>query len=240
MPFSFSNISGFDMSTSNLHLLPPMAPDISLSTQVQDVIMEGIQTGILAPGQRLLVDEVALNFGVSKIPVREAFKALETGGWLESRPRRGTFVKTLSAKELESIFEMRRVLEPQSAALAAERRTPDQLKALEKIIKESSIAIKSGDSISISRLNSQFHTILAEAVDNEIMGAVVADLELRLRRYFIAVDWAQRNESIAQHKAIYKAIHDRDAARAKELTIAHLAHTEALARESMSFFEHPA
>lgn len=202
--------------------------------------MEGIQIGVLAPGERLLVDEVAQNFGVSKIPVREAFKALETGGWLESRPRRGTFVKTLSAKELKCIFEMRRVLEPKSAALAAVRRTPQQLEALEQIIQESSIALVSGDSISISRLNSQFHTILAEAVDNEIMSAVVADLELRLRRYFIAVDWEQRNESIVQHNAIFEAIRDQDAVRAEKLTIAHLAHTEALAQESISFFEQPA
>ncbi len=214
-----------------------MAPDISLSAQLQAVIMEGIQVGTLAPGERLLVDEVAAYFGVSKIPVREAFKALETSGWLESRPRRGTFVKVLSTKELKSIFELRRIIEPPSVALAAKRRTPEQLKQLEQLVADGQKALKSNDPIAISRLNSEFHSVLATAVDNELLSNLVTDLEFRLRRYFIAVDWRQRSESISQHTGIVDAIRAQDAELAEELTVAHLAHTESLAFASIDLTE---
>jgi DNA-binding GntR family transcriptional regulator len=222
-----------ESDASNLHLLPKTLLAQNVPAHVQDVLYGAILNGVLAPGERLLVDEVAQHFGVRKIPVREALKSLEASGWVEIRPRRGTFVRPLSSEELRQIFEMRRVLEPYSARVAAERRTPQQLKEMEKLVREGERAIRSGDVARTSDANSRFHSVMAEAVGNQLLGNTVTSLEARMRRYFVAVDWQQRSESMAQHAAIYQAIANGDGARAEKLTLAHLAHTEALAFTSV-------
>jgi DNA-binding GntR family transcriptional regulator len=223
-----------DALASNLHSLPKLLPAQNLPAHVYSVLFEAILSGALAPGERLLVDEVATHFGVSKIPVREALKSLEASGWVEIRPRRGTFVKPLSAEELQQIFEMRRLLEPYSARMAALRRSEGHLAELGELIKEGSRTIRLGDVVSTTRINSRFHTVMAEAVGNKMLGDAVTELEFRLRRYFIAVDWKQRGESMAQHQAIYEAVRAKDAKLAEKLTLAHLDHTESLAVQSVA------
>ena len=89
---------------SNLHRLPKPDHSRNLPGHVQQMLLEAILTRVLRPGERLLIDEIAAHFGISKIPVREAVKALVANGWLESMPRRGTYVRTLSEQELREVF----------------------------------------------------------------------------------------------------------------------------------------
>lgn len=218
---------------SKFHSLPRIAPSHNLPSHVESVLLEAILNGALAPGERLWVDEVAEHFGVSKIPVREALKALETAGWVQSQPRRGTYVRPLSRDELRQTFEMRRLLEPYSARLAAERRTPEQLSELEELLAKSARALKEADVVTVTDVNSRFHSVMADAAGNAMLSESIAKLELQLRRYFIAVDWQQRRESMAQHKAIFEAIKSKDQKGAERLTLAHIAHTESLAARSI-------
>jgi DNA-binding GntR family transcriptional regulator len=222
-----------ESDASNLHLLPRSLLNRNLPDHVRSVIFEAILTGVLAPGERLMVDDVAEHFGVSKIPVREALKSLESDGWVEIRPRRGTFVKPLSETELRQVFEMRRVLEPYSARLAAQRRSAAQLAELEALVAEGLQGIHAGDVARTTRANSRFHSVMAEAMNNDLMGGAISNLESRLRRYFMAVEWQQRAESMAQHQAIFEAIRDKDGTLAEKLTVAHIGHTEALAFRSV-------
>lgn len=221
------------MTTSSLLGLPRLSPSSNLPSHVHAVLQEAILSGILPPGERLLVDEVAAHFGVSKIPVREALKALEVEGWVQSQPRRGTYVRPLERAHLKEIFEMRRLLEPYSAGVAAERRSEAQLRELRGLLSDTAQALKAGDVAAVSALNSRFHSVMAEAAGNALMSEAIARLELQLRRYFVSVDLQQRKESMAQHKAIFEAIKDKDARRAAELTLAHIDHTEAIAQESI-------
>jgi DNA-binding GntR family transcriptional regulator len=218
---------------SKFPTLPKLAPSHNLPSHVQSVLLEAILSGGLAPGERLWVDEVAEHFGVSKIPVREALKALETAGWVQSQPRRGTYVRPLSRDELRQTFEMRRLLEPYSARLAAERRTDAQLAELKDLLAQSARALKEADVVTVTAVNSRFHSVMADAAGNAMLGESIAKLELQLRRYFIAVDWQRRRESMAQHKAIYEAIRDQDVKGAEKLTLAHIEHTESLASHSI-------
>lgn len=220
-------------ATSKLPGLPKLALSRNLPSHVQSVLLEAILSGALSPGERLWVDEVAEHFGVSKIPVREALKALETDGWVQSQPRRGTYVRPLSRDELRQTFEMRRLLEPYSARLAAERRTDAQLNELKELLAQSAQALKTADVIALTAVNSRFHSVMADAAGNIMLSESIAKLELQLRRYFIAVDWPRRRESMAQHKAIFDAIRDQDLQRAEELTLAHIDHTESLASRSI-------
>lgn len=214
---------------SNLHRLPNTMQPQNLPDRVQQMLLEAILTRVLMPGERLLIDEIAAHFGISKIPVREAIKALVASGWLDSEPRRGTYVRTLSEQELREVFEMRRMLEPYAARKAAERRTPEQLAELEQLIVEGDASIVREDIVTNSRVNSRFHSVIAEAVGNRILCDALKDLQSRIRRYFVEVEWQTRRASFAEHKRIFEAIRDRDADLAERLTIEHLEHSEAFA-----------
>lgn len=219
--------------TASLAGLPKAMLSANLPSHVQAVLQEAILNGALAPGERLFVDEVAAHFGVSKIPIREALKALEAAGWVQSQPRRGTYVRPLSRDELRETFEMRRLLEPYSAGLAAERRSEAQLGALKELLSRSAAALKAGDVIALTETNSRFHSILGDAAGNKMLSESIAKLESQLRRYFVSVEWQQRRESMAQHKAVFEAIRDRDVKLAEQLTRAHIDHTESLAAASI-------
>jgi DNA-binding GntR family transcriptional regulator len=218
---------------SNLHRVPKPDHAQNLPGHVQQMLLEAILTRVLVPGERLLIDEIAAHFGISKIPVREAVKALVTSGWLESTPRRGTYVRTLSEQELREVFEMRRMLEPYAARKAAERRTPEHLAELRDLLAEGIESIRQRDLLSNARINSRFHSVIAEAVGNRIICESLKDLQSRIRRYYVEIDWKVRRESFAKHKGIFEAIRDRDADLAEKLTNEHLDHSETIA-------EHPA
>jgi DNA-binding GntR family transcriptional regulator len=201
---------------------------------VYETLFEQIVSGKLRAGERLLIDELAERFGVSKIPVREALKALEAKGWVESAPRRGTYVRGLSMAELHELFELRLILEPEITAMAAHRRRAAHLQKLLSLVEEGERAVASDDFVNSSRVNSQFHTVIAQAADNTMAFSVIQELELRLSRYFFVAAWEERRESIHQHKSLYEAIRAQDADEARRLTVAHLRHTEAMATRSIS------
>lgn len=219
---------------SNLHRLPQEIQARNLPGHVYQVLLEAILSNVLVPGERLLIDDIAQHFGISKIPVREAIKSLEAAGWLDSRPRRGTYVRPLSQTELEQVFEMRRILEPYSARLAAQRRTEAHLAELRELVSAGNRSLKQRDLLENSRVNGRFHTVIAEAVGNQLLADSLKDLQQRIRRYYANLDWATRSESFGEHRRIYEAIRDRDARRAERLTSEHVEHTWALAARKLA------
>ena len=200
---------------------------------VYDALFQEIVSGKLRAGERLLIDDLAERFGVSKIPVREALKALAGKGWVESAPRRGTYVRRLSQEELHELFELRLILEPEMTAMAAHRRRTTHLQQLAALIEEGEAAVRESDFVTSSRVNSQFHSVIAQAADNSLAYAVIQDLELRLCRYFFVAEWEERKESMMQHRALFEAVRDQDVEAARQATIAHLRHTEAMASRSL-------
>lgn len=200
---------------------------------VYDALFREIVTGQLAGGERLMIDEIAERFGVSKIPVREALKALEAKGWVESAPRRGTYVRALSLSELHELFELRMIIEPETTALAAHRRRAVHLQQMATLLEESEAAIKVNDFVTSSRVNLEFHSLIAQAAGNRMAFDVIHDLELRLARYFFESEWNERSDTAHEHLAIYEAIRDQRADDAATITRNHLRHTEAMAARSI-------
>ncbi len=200
---------------------------------VYEALFRGIVTGKLAGGERLMIDDIAERFGVSKIPVREALKALEAKGWVESAPRRGTYVRALSLSELHELFELRMIIEPETTALAAHRRRTVHLQQLAALIEEAEAALQINDFVTSSRVNLEFHSLIAQAAGNRMAYDVIHDLELRLARYFFGSEWNERSDTAHEHLAIYEAIRDQRADDAATITRNHLRHTEAMAARSI-------
>ncbi|WP_344653804.1 GntR family transcriptional regulator, partial [Cryptosporangium japonicum] len=99
----------------------------STGEQVHDLLKEAILAGVLPGGTHLNAEGLAKQLGVSHIPVREALRFLEADGWIDYRRHLGGYVRARTEPELADLFEARYEVEGRAAALAAERRTPEQL-----------------------------------------------------------------------------------------------------------------
>ncbi|MDX6571986.1 MAG: hypothetical protein QOC86_1142, partial [Gaiellales bacterium] len=97
----------------------------SLYVHVADALREEIERGVAAPGDRLVEMQVARRFGVSQAPVREALRMLEREGLVDHRPRRGVYVRLISAVDIEEIYSLRVAIEGLSARRAVQHMTSD-------------------------------------------------------------------------------------------------------------------
>lgn len=125
-----------------------------------------IIAGELEPGVNL--SEIALSdeFGVSRTPVREALKQLQTEGLIEIRPRVGTFVTTPSRREITELFEMKELLEGAAARLLAQRGRVPELDQLEQNVRQADLAVEADDRGRYAELVEEFHNLLIVGADN--------------------------------------------------------------------------
>ena len=202
----------------------------SLTSLVQREIERRILAGELAPGAKLNEAELAMAMGVSRGPVREAFRALEQAGLVHTQKNRGVFVRQVSLEEADEIYEVRAALEAQIGRLAAQRITPAQLERLRAIVKRMRAAGRSRDADAYFPLNIEFHEALADAAGNRALAAnyrrVVNELNL-YRRETLARDGEIIPVSIREHEAIVAAVGRGDAAAAERLLYEHVMNSRA-------------
>jgi DNA-binding GntR family transcriptional regulator len=214
--------------------LPVLAGSSTLGDRLYDVLEEAIITGALPAGQRVHADEIAKHFGISRIPVRETLRALDAAGWIELRPRHGAYVRQRTPEELESLFEVRLLLEGEAAARAAERCTPAQIAALERLVASGEAAAEQEDADELARLNTQFHGIISAAADNEVLRGILDGLAKRVRFYFATVAPNRGRASVAEHAELVEALRRQDGARAAAIAREHVEHTRTALGELLS------
>jgi DNA-binding GntR family transcriptional regulator len=210
-----------------------ISPSEPFGQQLHEVLEEAIIDGRIPPGERLHAEEMAAHFGVSRIPVREALRTLQASGWVEARPRRGVFVPVRTRRELDQLFELRLILEVEAARMAADRRTPEDLKALDQTVAQGLAAIRRGDISHLSLLNQQFHTAIAEATHNEILARVCHALGSRVRWYYAAVLPERGQPSLGEHQEFVEAIRDRDSTLAANIARHHIETTRTSALNAL-------
>lgn len=197
----------------------------SLTSLVQREIERRILAGDLAPGAKLNEAELAMTMGVSRGPVREAFRALEQAGLVHTQKNRGVFVRQVSLAEADEIYEVRAALEAHIGRLAAKRIAPEQLERLRAIVKRMHAAGRGRDADAYFPLNIEFHETLAEAAGNRALAAnyrrVVNELNL-YRRETLARNAEIVPVSIHEHEAIVAAVAKGDAAAAERLLYEHV------------------
>ncbi len=192
--------------------------------RVRDLIEEAILAGALQPGAHVNADGLAKQLGVSHIPVREALRSLAAEGWVDIRPHQGAFVRPRSEHELADLFEMRLLLEAKAGGLAAERRAAEQLEQLEEVLCRQRGA---PDDVEFARMNAEFHGLVADCSQNQLLAEAVRALSLRARLYCSAVVPRRREKSVREHAAIVEAIRHRDVTSAESLSYRHVATTRA-------------
>ena len=139
----------------------------SLVESIVDDLQSKIIKGHLKPGQRMVEAELCEKMGISRSPLREAFRVLESKGFLVHEPRKGMHVTRVSLRELEDIYVIRANLESLATNLAVRYGDQQTLADLKKLHSEMIKIGEEGDTEAYHRLNLRFHEVLTEACLNE-------------------------------------------------------------------------
>jgi GntR family transcriptional repressor for pyruvate dehydrogenase complex len=214
-------------------------------------IRELIVSGKWGPGTRLPREaDLAKQLGLSRNSLREAVRALSLARVLEVRQGDGTYVSSLEASELLEpalsathllrgrtvleLFEVRRMLEPEAAAMAAQRVDQDVLADLKRELDRMVAAEDRADDLIAA--DTAFHDVIARAPGNGVLRALLRSLStntVRARLWHGLVDRNALDLARAEHEEIYEAIAAGDAELARAATLLHIAHNETWLREHL-------
>lgn len=194
-----------------------------LRRAVFEEVQRRIVDGRLQQGERIFEDQLAHELDVSRNPVREALQALESEGFVELEPRRGARVATISPERANDLFELREALEGMVARLAAQRRTPEQLLDLQRLVRLGAEAADAGDVASLPNLNTDFHRLLGDAANNSMLADTVERMSQLIQWVYTKRITQRGSKSWTEHQRIVDAIADGDAARAFNEACQHIA-----------------
>lgn len=186
-----------------------------------DRLVLEIQTGALLPGDRLIETELAKRLGLSRTPVREAIRQLESDGLVTHVPRSGAVVRKLEYAEITELYEMRAVLEGTAARFAARAASEIELSELASINEEMWDAKNTQQ---LYEANRQFHAVLLNAARNRFLVKSVEAVQkaLLILGPSTMEEGTRASEAIAEHDALLAALRSRDGIAAENCMRAHI------------------
>jgi DNA-binding GntR family transcriptional regulator len=176
------------------------------------------------PGEAISEAEIALSYGVSRTPVREAILKLSDEGLLEIYPQSGIFVSRIPIAALPEAIIIRKALEETTARLAAERATSSQILALRSVLERQREASAAGDSDTFHQADELFHATVADVAGHPGIWKFIQQVKVHVDRYR-RLTLPQRGripKVIAEHEAVLTAIEAHDPERARQAMEAHL------------------
>lgn len=209
-----------------------------LSDEVANQIKNLISEGKLKPGDRLPPErELIKQFGVSRPSLREALNSLVATGFLEIKPSKRTFVRSVASERMEDplsfliktdtqkifdLIEVRKAMEVWGASQAAQRATEEDIKRLESILEEMEKAIEEGRDW--DKEDADFHLAIAQATHNMVQTHIMSTLYDLLRESVakLFTDKTKMKKLFMQHSRILSAIKNRSPDKARERTLEHL------------------
>ncbi|MFJ9113056.1 GntR family transcriptional regulator [Streptomyces sp. NPDC102283] len=192
-------------------------PAHSVCTAIRDDIVSGVHER----GGRLTEELLARRYGVSRVPVREALRTLESEGFVVTRRHAGACVAEPTAQEAADLLEVRTLLEPLGAARAAQRRTEAHLKVLRGLVRLGQERARRGEGEDLRSLGGWFHETLAQASGSPGLIALLTQLRHKIAWMYAVEQSARPVDSWAERGAIVDAVARGDAERARALTAQH-------------------
>jgi phosphonate utilization transcriptional regulator len=211
-------------ATVTSHSIIALLQTNSLTSVVQGELERMILSGELAPGVRLTEVALATRLGVSRGPLREAFRMLEEAGLVRMEKNRGVFVRAIPLAEALEIFDIRASMEELVGRRLAGQLTAPQLKEIRGLVDQMEQAVKAKDAPRYHLLNLGFHDRLVELAGNGKMTMIYRKLikELSLFRRLNLADGWQMPISATEHRQIVKAIASGDGQAAGQALYAHV------------------
>lgn len=193
-------------------------------SEIQQRLRSDIVSGELPFGSRLIIEDLAIRYGVSHMPIREALRVLHGEGLVVIEPNRGARVRPIYRGFIEDVFDVRGAIETMLARRAAERRTAQHLLQLRDAAATLEARVAAGDYASVALANRAFHAVINDAAGNPGALPIVDNhwllLAALLKRYGYGDDRFQR--VIDEHQHLIHAIERRDAHSAAVLMGAHI------------------
>ncbi|WP_334172835.1 GntR family transcriptional regulator [Sinomonas sp.] len=175
---------------------------------IRDALRTRIFEGHYAPGTRLIERDLAAEFNVSRLPVREALRMLVQEGILAERASRGSVVAALSERDVEDLFDVRLSLEVLACRLAAQRADQEDIARLEALLARATDALARGSINEAHRANSEFHDEVTRIADNGFLRTALEPLQGRMHWLFRHV--TDLPELVREHRELLAAIASGD------------------------------
>lgn len=183
-----------------------------VSTGLLARLAEDILTGEMRPGQKIIEQKLCEKYGVSRTPLREVLRQLETDGLVEYILNRGYFVIGMSDQDFEDMFELRKIYEIQAVLWAIERITKEEMESLEETFEFMEFYSMRKDTEKMLVINAGFHQIIYEASKNRMLQKLLSSYQMYLKYKSPEVVHEDNYLStvLEEHRAIFKAITERD------------------------------
>jgi DNA-binding GntR family transcriptional regulator len=205
--------------------LPQVREGRVLADWVTASLREAIFNGYFESGEKLDQNRIAEELEVSRTPVREAMRRLESEGFVEVRPHYGAFIAKVSRQDIREVYEIRRVLEAEVVRQVTPLMPESVLDELDRTLTETQAQFEAGDSAKHFEGDVYFHETIANFVENRLLKEVIDGLTNRVsvvRRFAQLQPGYHMTESFKEHRAILQAIRQRDPEEAAELMRVHL------------------
>lgn len=193
----------------------PVLNRIDIRILHQDVagkIRDMIRKGALVRGQRIIEAELCEQIGVSRTPLREALRVLESEGLVELFPHKGVHIRQPSMNEIQEMFEVMGVLEGTCARLTAQKMTAAGWRKLERLHRKLETHYAASDREKYIAANNVFHALVQELAGNRVLDDIVRRLREKIALYRHQQIYEPRrfDESIREHREILEALRRRD------------------------------
>ena len=197
--------------------------DQRASAQIYQTLRRRIIVGDIPQGSRLAEMRIAEELEVSRIPLREAIPQLETDGFVQTLPRRGTMVSRWTTDQVHDLFDTRLALEPAAARRAATRIAAGApITELLRVQDESESEGRTGDQLGIANANTQYHQALVDTAQNGLMSSLMRATGGRMAWLFYLT--RQRDAEVAhtEHREITEVLRSGNARLAEAVVYAHI------------------
>lgn len=178
----------------------------SLNDSIYNALRQAIFRGDYKPGERLTEPGLAKLFSVSRNPIREVLRKLQSEGIVEIPPRKSAHVALFSTEEIEEIIELRAELEGLSAQFATSRLNDDTIILFKKLLEDGNKAVDKNDNNKVQKCNHKFHSLLAKSGQNRYLADYVLNLRERTLWLFEEITGGRHFISWKEHAGIIEAI----------------------------------
>lgn len=211
--------------TIDLSSITPIGRSDVLAEAIVQQIMNLIITNVLQPNDQLSEVALATQFGVSRIPVREALRKLENYGLVYKEPYQPARVSSMTDDDLESLHMVRLLIEPQSAKHLAINGTAEDLAVLSGILSDMEIAAQQNQKREMIQLDLKLHTSLVTLNNNSLLNEMWSLASIRLHRFLLFKRrriYPDLENAVNQHRPLIEAILTRRGEDAEALVRTHL------------------
>jgi DNA-binding GntR family transcriptional regulator len=193
----------------------------ALYQDVAERLRQQIFNRELEPGSWIDEQKLALEFGISRTPMREALKVLAVEGLVTMKVRRGAYVTEMSVHDVAQVYHLLALLESDAAADVARQASEQQIIELRTLHDRLERQLRQRDAFFVT--NEAFHMLLLDAGGNRWRSQIVADLRkvMKLNRHHSLFKQGRIAESLAEHRALMTALEARDAKAAQRLMRQH-------------------